>query len=390
MGVPSSIPPVFDYSKIQLWHAQCEATHGDCCNDGHFQELAQQLNHLLLVDVIAGNLVTLPTSTKFVALSYVWGNVATLKSEKSNIEKLKQRGVLFQESYKSAIPNTVRDAIHVVKASGEKFLWVDCLSIIQDSENQDMDRMLQSMARIYASAEFTIVAAQGEDANYGIRGAGGPSEQREYTVSHRDFIHEGGNGFPWRSRWASRGWTFQEALFSRRLLVFNKEALWICGRLMRLEHDNDSIYQDLLWLFLRLCHADARAYCLHLPAYGQPTACSACTMHVHGADILRLCAYTSIQPAIKLSRSCRAVMRFLKCLPDDGGFELASFNNKLNKVNHLRELRTTRFESKLVYKHNFMRGTECKELNPSELRTIWPNHWDSTSDQKLAYGMLLP
>ncbi|KAJ4351878.1 uncharacterized protein N0V89_007222 [Didymosphaeria variabile] len=200
----------------------------------------EQLGSLLLVDVVSGNLVTLPIATKFVALSYVWGNVATLKSGKDNIDELEQQGALFNEPYKSALPHTIRDAMHVVQASGEQYLWVDCLSIVQDSGKEEMDKMLKAMARIYASAEFTIVASQGDDADYGIRGVGGPSKQRECNVSERDFEHEGGNGFPWLSRWASRGWTFQETLFSRRLLVFNKEVSWICGRHMRMEHEADS------------------------------------------------------------------------------------------------------------------------------------------------------
>ncbi|KAL1596593.1 hypothetical protein SLS60_009241 [Paraconiothyrium brasiliense] len=239
--IPASVSSVFDFNKLRKWRAQCEATHGDCCNDSHVHELAQQLESLLLIDVVSGSLVTLPIATKFVALSYVWGNVATLKSDRSNIHELKQQGSLFREPYKSRLPHTIRDAMHVVHASGEQYLWVDCLSIMQDSEKKEMDKMLKSMARIYAGAEFTIVAAQGDDADYGIRGVGGPSKQRECNVSEHDFEHEGGNGFPWRSRWASRGWTFQETLFSRRLLVFNKEVSWICGRLMRMEHEADSV-----------------------------------------------------------------------------------------------------------------------------------------------------
>jgi hypothetical protein len=42
-----------------------------------------------------------------------------------------------------------------------------------------MDDMLRSMARIYTSAEYTIVAAEGSDANHGLKGVGGPSEDRD-------------------------------------------------------------------------------------------------------------------------------------------------------------------------------------------------------------------
>ncbi|KAF1968021.1 HET-domain-containing protein [Bimuria novae-zelandiae CBS 107.79] len=231
------LSPRFDFGKVHKWRAQCEATHGDCCNDRYSDALAQQLDSLLLVDVMSGHLVTLPTSTKFVALSYVWGNVTMLKSVKANIEKLKEPGALFREPFKSALPETIRDAMHAVLASGEKYLWVDCLSIIQDSEKEDMEKMLQSMARIYASAEFTIVAAQGHNAKFGLRGAGGPYQDRTTAWSTPDACDDGGSGFPWHSRWASRGWTFQETLFSRRLLIFDTFVSWICGRHIRREHE---------------------------------------------------------------------------------------------------------------------------------------------------------
>jgi hypothetical protein len=224
-----------DFSKVRQWRAQCEDTHGDCCNNRYTDALAQQLDCLLLVDVISGYLVELPTSTKFIALSYVWGNVEMLKSEKSNISQLKEPGALFREPFKSALPDTIRDAMHVVKALGEQYLWVDCLSILQDSAKEDIETMLRAMARIYTSAEFTIVAAQGDNANFGLRGAGGPSQERNPIDGRPDSCNDRGNGFPWHSRWASRGWTFQETLFSRRLLIFDKFVSWICGRHIRLE-----------------------------------------------------------------------------------------------------------------------------------------------------------
>jgi hypothetical protein len=90
-----------------------------------------------------------------------------------------------------------------------------------------MDTVLRAMAYIYASAEFTIVAAHGSDANYGLRGIGGPSKQRSSTKP--PFPGRGAGAYPYDSIWATRGWCFQESLFSRRLLVFDKRVSWVCG-----------------------------------------------------------------------------------------------------------------------------------------------------------------
>lgn len=97
---------------------------------------------------------------------------------------------------------------NLVKELGERYLWVDALSVTQDRDKDSMDCMLRAMAYMYASAEFTIVAAHGSDANYGLRGIGGPSQPRQptdpplpesYSTSKPD------SSCPFKSIWASRG-----------------------------------------------------------------------------------------------------------------------------------------------------------------------------------------
>lgn len=231
----TNISPLFDFGKVQRWRAQCEGTHGDCCTERYSENLANQLDSLLLVDVVSGNLVTMPTSTRFVALSYVWGNTTMLKCVQDNVDTLKQDGVLFNEPFRSALAATIRDAFTAVKRSGERYLWVDCLSVTQDSGMEEMDKILRAMAHIYASAEFTIVAAQGETADSGLPRVNIPSIEIDDIYEARNSSM---SGYPSHSRWARRGWTFQESLFSRRLLVFHKTVSWICGRHIRLEQEH--------------------------------------------------------------------------------------------------------------------------------------------------------
>jgi hypothetical protein len=106
--------------------------------------------------VISGSLTTLSTSSPitYVALSYVWGDVPMFKTKRSNIEVLLQPGALYNKGNGIVLPDTIRDAIHLVKALGERYLWVDCLSIIQDADSEEIEIMLRAMARIYASADF--------------------------------------------------------------------------------------------------------------------------------------------------------------------------------------------------------------------------------------------
>ena len=128
------------------------------------------------------------------------------------------------------MPATIRDAIHLVEALGERYLWVDCLCVVQDADPDELSTMLRAMAYIYASAELTIVAAGGFDAHCGLKGVSDPAQNRaHFDVRVKDSYNAPG-GYPQDSKWASKGWTFQELAFSRRLLVFEDELSWLCGR----------------------------------------------------------------------------------------------------------------------------------------------------------------
>ena len=234
------LDPLIDMDVIQSWRSSCHASHGACCNERYSDQLSAYLTHLLLVDVETGALVSLPSTTPFVALSYVWGKVTMSKTTKFNVEQLKQPGALFGGLSDFQLPETVRDAIHVVKRLGLRHLWVDCLSIVQDETTETINTTLQAMAHIYASAELTIVAASGEDANYGLPGLTKPLEER--AEARRDWRWLTVKfGYPLMSAWIRRGWTFQESLFSRRLLIFSDTVSWICGRCVWHEIFEDDI-----------------------------------------------------------------------------------------------------------------------------------------------------
>lgn len=95
------------------------------------------------------------------------------------------------------------------------------------------------MHRIYHSADFTIVAADGVDANHGLRGLKGLTTARNHSqmpiqlsgseqvvVRHPAKKYPGSHG---RNTYHTRAWTFQEFGFSLRRLVFANDAVeWHC------------------------------------------------------------------------------------------------------------------------------------------------------------------
>lgn len=107
--------------------------------------------------------------------------------------------------------------------------------------------MIQQMDRVYANSFVTIIAASGSGADEGLPGVSGPprchgrvtiGETRLFEMSNAGSDHVK------QSKWATRGWTYQEGCLSRRRLIFTeKEVLLLCNKLLvketQLGHDAD-------------------------------------------------------------------------------------------------------------------------------------------------------
>jgi hypothetical protein len=144
----TSYPAIVNLDQIQRWRTLCKNTHGDSCNTRYSNLLSRQLDTLNPVDVVSAALVTLPSSTPFVVLSYAWGDAPVFRTQMSNIHLLPQPGSLSISNTKISLPGTIRDAIYLVKELGERYLWVDCLCIVQDAEDKKISVMLKAIVNI--------------------------------------------------------------------------------------------------------------------------------------------------------------------------------------------------------------------------------------------------
>ncbi|KAK8015977.1 hypothetical protein PG991_008865 [Apiospora marii] len=178
---------------------------------------------------------------RYAALSYVWsapvngvdgapeGASATkerLMLMKWNLMLFRAKGFLRTDILKR-VPTVIRNAIDLVRSSGVRYLWVDCLCIVQHDDTTG-DRV-GLMNEIYSGAYFTIIAAAGD--SEGLHGS------YHYTDNYVE------NGKPSASilhgellctHWASRGWTFQEQLLSKRAVIFLDDIyFWDCAREVR-------------------------------------------------------------------------------------------------------------------------------------------------------------
>jgi heterokaryon incompatibility protein (HET) len=182
----------------------------------------------------------------YAALSYEWGKQVSVVSLSTKLP--------------NTLPNTIEDAIAVVQKLGFRFLWVDRFYINQNDAQEVLHQVAQ-MDIIYRHVEFTIIAACGSDPNHGLPGVGSRSRPFKKEKVLGSWIFSEISTLPRKavgsSCWNSRGWTYQEALFSRRRLVFmDEQVLFECWTLTWLESStvayshNDYPSHDLIDLHM--------------------------------------------------------------------------------------------------------------------------------------------
>lgn len=219
-----------DFINIGLmkeWISTCEQLHtSTCCVPA-----SASISLSWMIDTASRWLVPAWKGIRYVALSYVWGQTEMLKTTSETLSDLRQPGALDANTCLK-MPPVIRHAIALLPRLGERYLWVDSLCITQD-DTESLARHIRHMTPIYEAASFTIVAADGIDANHGIPGIKGVSTARSLppslSLTSRLRLRPRGSLDILDSPWGSRGWTLQEHAFSRKKLVFvHSSVQWIC------------------------------------------------------------------------------------------------------------------------------------------------------------------
>lgn len=218
----------FDTKVAMEWVHRCQSLHSTSCQ----ARWSEDLRKIRLIDVKKRTIVNYPAEQSpvdYIALSYVWG--AAKPAERYQLG-----------SVVKVLPKTIEDAIQVTKKLCKEFLWVDSLCIDQ-GDPADKQNQIRYMASIYSGAWLTLVALSGEDGNSGLARSGactdiGKSKERAFsqwtcssgstsliTVPHTLSYQIR------KSKWATRGWTLQEAVLSPRCLYFADEQTYFeCNR----------------------------------------------------------------------------------------------------------------------------------------------------------------
>ncbi|KAI9688356.1 MAG: hypothetical protein M1822_001305 [Bathelium mastoideum] len=230
------------------WIAYCEDNHDDHDPPQTYHPAALKLNsktHLKfrLIDAQDMCIVYAERDCRYIALSYIWGhaNDGRLLLSRQNEELLMHHGALRNEQ--AAIPQTILDAILVVRRLKERYLWVDSLCLLQD-DSKELDQCTAFMDLFYEMAIFTIVAGGGSDAHAGLPGV--PPTPRKLSRTIREIVPglrmtttRNCNDVLRRSTYATRAWTMQEELLSSRLLIFvNNQVYFRCEQALYSEEMN--------------------------------------------------------------------------------------------------------------------------------------------------------
>ncbi|KAK0654749.1 heterokaryon incompatibility protein-domain-containing protein [Cercophora newfieldiana] len=208
VGNARFLEPLADMEFPKRAFETCRQHHGSFCE----VTKPPELRFIRVVDVFDRKVVPYHDGCDYFALSYVWGGV------------MPASGALEA----GTLPQTIEDAITVTKKMGWRYLWVDALCIDQTpnpTPNQlaEKQQQLKMMDKIYSSASLTIIALSGTDSNAGLAGVSRPRMSQlqetvgEYTIFTVPPAQTSERAV---STWASRAWTLQEEVLSRRHLIF--------------------------------------------------------------------------------------------------------------------------------------------------------------------------
>ncbi|GAW11494.1 hypothetical protein ANO14919_008400 [Xylariales sp. No.14919] len=229
-----------DWNHASSWVKKCHADHQDTCPA---PSLSSPVSGFRVIDVQRECVTSAPpTPCKYAALSYVWGQVSseTLQATTENISNLEEEGILSRR----ALPATIRDAIIACTELGIPYLWVDQLCILQDGKEEKLVQ-LNAMDKIYSEAYVTLVALAGDNALYGLPGVSQRQRGRYSITTQGIFLLEQDESYAEsleKSRWITRGWTYQEGLLSHRLLLFSDTGVFYeCGHGSHVRDENPTL-----------------------------------------------------------------------------------------------------------------------------------------------------
>ena len=213
-------------------------------DSGHFnpttmgQDEFDRLNLEQLPGVRIIETTHLLPGTRYITLSHRWGNPPSiLLSEKTSFLLSEDITPYLLHYDDTAV---FRHAIHVTRALGFPYIWIDALCIMQDDDCEKTEEIIR-MDEIYSSCALNISSTEGQPheglvhernllcinpCQATIDASGSRSEVCLHAFPDKWFLGPGEGPLN------KRGWVFQERMMAPRIVHFTKDQVfWECDSL---------------------------------------------------------------------------------------------------------------------------------------------------------------
>lgn len=212
-------PSVDTISHAKLWLEECSQNHEACRHHSDGPATSRSLP-TRLIDLLPGGQAGLSVRIvngadlddrerpDYAAVSYVWAD-EELKLTTARLEAMQA------EIARETLPQAINEAIAKAHDIGLRYMWVDSLCVLQDSQH-DKERECHATAEVYRNAAVTIVTAKRHQDQQALQNA---------ILPLSTFLTPG-------FAWDTRAWSLQERLLSRRFLHLGEEQMyWECNAL---------------------------------------------------------------------------------------------------------------------------------------------------------------
>lgn len=250
--------------QIREWIEACDRLHKGKCVPTPSSERSPEDVPRWVIDTHKQCIVPGTVAHRYLALSYVWPETRrspntessaphSLLLDNAGLADFQKEGFLNRNTATQRIPMVIKHAIYLTSAIQERYLWVDRLCIVQnDLGDGGTLSQVAKMDKIYNGAYLTIIAAASEEMyDRGVavewpRFHSAQTDPRQRRARARANLHSNSrsevalNLDPTsemeeervtrviteryatlsRSRWATRGWTYQEQILCTRAIMF--------------------------------------------------------------------------------------------------------------------------------------------------------------------------
>ncbi|KAK2756049.1 heterokaryon incompatibility protein [Colletotrichum kahawae] len=225
-------------SLAKSWYLHCSEGHRECASTQdrwlptRLLDVGEHGNHEWKLIIPAEDMPQHVEYSPYMTLSYRWGPNHDFLLLSETVLGFRS-GQAIRE-----MPQTFQDLITVAHYFGIRYVWIDCLCIMQDSA-EDWESEAALMAEVYSHSACNIAAVDGKSPRDGLFRDRDPDQLRHRTMPSSICSAEVTDYYVTRMEYfqrqldpgtlMERGWVLQEWFLAPRMLYYaSRQILWEC------------------------------------------------------------------------------------------------------------------------------------------------------------------